>query len=66
MSNNLLAIDIGTQSARASVVTDGGEIRGIAQIAHEVDSPHPGWAQQKADDWWSETCRACMRASEGA
>ena len=58
MSENILAIDVGTQSCRASVVTAGGEIVGIAQIAHEVDSPQPGWAQQRPDDWWDETARA--------
>jgi xylulokinase len=64
MSVNLLAIDIGTQSARAAILTDAGEIRGIAQIPHEVDSPHPGWAQQKADDWWAATCRAIREVLE--
>jgi len=58
MSESLLAIDVGTQSVRAAVLTAAGEIRGIAQVAHEVDSPQPGWAQQRPDAWWLETCRA--------
>ena len=58
MSENILAIDVGTQSCRAAVVSAAGEIAGIAQIAHEVDSPQPGWAQQRPDDWWDETARA--------
>jgi len=58
MTKNILALDIGTQSARAAVVTRDGEILGIAQIKHEVDSPKPGWAQQRPADWWDETCRA--------
>ncbi len=58
MSKNLLALDVGTQSVRAAVVTSDGEILGIGQIPHDVDSPHPNWAQQRPDDWWDETCRA--------
>ena len=58
MSKNLLALDIGTQSTRAGIVTQDGRILGIAQIQHEVDSPHPGWAQQRPEAWWEETCRA--------
>lgn len=58
MAENILALDIGTQSVRASVLSAGGEILGIAQVQHEVDSPHPGWAQQHPDDWWDETCQA--------
>ncbi len=58
---NLLAIDVGTQSVRAAVVGVNGEIRGIAQESHEVDSPRPGWAQQQPDAWWSEAASAIGR-----
>lgn len=58
MNKNILALDIGTQSARAAVVSLDGEILGIGQIEHEVDSPQPNWAQQRPAAWWDETCRA--------
>jgi len=58
VSKNILALDIGTQSARAAVLSQDGEILGIGQIPHEVDSPQPGWAQQRPAAWWDETCRA--------
>ena len=58
MSKNIVAIDVGTQSSRASVVTQDGEILGVQQIAHDLDSPHPNWAQQNPDSWWEETCQA--------
>ena len=49
---NILAIDLGTQSVRAAVVSIQGEIKGIAQIKQEVDVPYPGWAQQDPNIWW--------------
>ena len=58
MTDRLLAIDIGTQSARAAVFTVDGQILGIAQISHDVDRPHPSWAQQQPERWWEETCQA--------
>jgi len=58
MSKNILALDVGTQSVRAAVLTVDGDILGIGQIKHDVDSPQPGWAQQRPDSWWEETCRA--------
>ena len=56
MSRYILALDIGTQSTRASIVRVDGHILQIAQIAHQVDTPHPGWAQQNPDMWWDESC----------
>ncbi|MBN2473953.1 MAG: hypothetical protein JXB62_05065 [Pirellulales bacterium] len=61
MTKNILALDVGTQSVRAAVVTHGGEILGIEQIKHDVDSPQPGWAQQRPDSWWEEACRAVQK-----
>jgi xylulokinase len=58
MQKHIIAIDLGTQSSRASVVTQEGMIRGIHQIQHGLDSPKPGWAQQNPDSWWTETCQA--------
>ncbi|MBI9083659.1 MAG: hypothetical protein JEZ11_08670 [Desulfobacterales bacterium] len=49
---NILAIDLGTQSVRAAVVSIQGEIKGIEQIKQEVDVPYPGWAQQDPNKWW--------------
>jgi len=49
---NILAIDLGTQSVRAAVVSIQGEIKGIEQIKQDVDGPYPGWAQQNPNLWW--------------
>lgn len=57
----VIAIDVGTQSLRSAVVTQSGEILGIAQILHDTDEPHPGWAQQRPDQWWEETCRVAVQ-----
>ncbi|MHC4402503.1 MAG: xylulokinase [Planctomycetota bacterium] len=64
-NGNILALDVGTQSARAAVVTVDGKILGLEQIQHEVDSPRPGWAQQRPDAWWEETCRAVRQVLAG-
>jgi len=48
----ILAIDLGTQSVRAAIVDINGKIRFLSQIAQNVHTPHPGWAQQKPEIWW--------------
>ena len=64
MSTHLIALDIGTQSIRAAVVTPDGTILGIGQVTHEVDSPQPGWAQQNPDQWWNNLCKATTQVLE--
>jgi len=55
---NILAIDLGTQSIRAAIVSKDGKILTVSQIQQEVDSPNPSWAQQKPQDWWMLTKQA--------
>ena len=57
----ILAIDVGTQSTRAAMVTPAGEILALEQIKHEIDAPFDGWAQQRPADWWSETCQVVKK-----
>ena len=54
MDKKILAIDLGTQSVRTAIVTQDGQIEAVAQVSHEVDSPHDNWAQQSPVEWWME------------
>lgn len=63
-----LSIDVGTGSARAALVDGSGAILHIA--GHEYDQIVPafGWAEQRADDWWSgvvQAIRATLAAVDG-
>lgn len=65
----LLAIDVGTQSARAIVFDAQGHLLARAQIAFEptYHSPQPGWAEQPAEVYWSavvDCCRGLWAAGE--
>ena len=54
-ADHLLAVDIGTQSARAALVDFDGRIVASSSQLYDLDSPAPGWAQQDARTWWSAT-----------
>ena len=49
----LLAIDVGTGSVRAALLTAGGETLGFAAQEHEQIVPRFGWSEQRPADWWS-------------
>lgn len=58
--NYFLAIDLGTQSIRAAIVDQNGLVSSVSQIQQDVNSPFPGWAQQKPQVWWDLTKRAIL------
>ena len=47
----IVGVDIGTQSLKAVVLSDGLALLGEAQVGYEVDHPRPGWAQQDPLVW---------------
>ena len=51
----ILAIDLGTQSIKAAIVNLDGNIHAKNQIAQEIISPQPGWAEQQPQLWWNLT-----------
>lgn len=51
----LLAVDIGTQSNRAALVDLSGKVVAISSIQLDMISPVPGWAEQDARGWWTNT-----------
>jgi len=56
----LMAIDIGTQSTRAALLTEDGEVVASAGRLQEMQTPQAGWAEQDPDIWWSNAV-ACIR-----
>lgn len=58
---HLLAIDVGTQSVRAIVFDQQGCLLAKAQRPLEPAyvSPHPGWAEQDAEQYWNAVAGAC-------
>ena len=51
----ILAIDVGTGSARAAVVDRTGTILAIRARAHEQIVPRFAWSEQRPADWWAGT-----------
>lgn len=63
MNHNLLVVDIGTQSLKASIVSSEGEILLFEQIKYEKPylSPKDGYAEQSADYYMDELSLATNR-----
>jgi sugar (pentulose or hexulose) kinase len=63
-ADHLLAIDVGTQSVRALLYDPAGTLVTRTKIPIEpYVSPHPGWAENDPELYWTavgEACRALM------
>lgn len=66
MEHNLLVIDVGTQSLRASIVSSNGNIALFKQIKYDVPflSPKDGYAEQKVDFYIDQICLATKNLKE--
>jgi FGGY-family pentulose kinase len=47
-----MAIDGGTESARAALFSADGTMVASHAVPYPLHHPHPGWAEQSLDDWW--------------
>ncbi len=60
--DQLLAIDVGTQSVRALVFDPAGTPLAVARIPIEpYVSPRPGWAEQDPELYWRSLADACRK-----
>ncbi|BAS26425.1 FGGY-family carbohydrate kinase [Limnochorda pilosa] len=63
---NVLAVDVGTQSVRALVFDPQGNVLAAARVP--IDPPYraeqPGWAEQDPEVYWQALVRACRQVWE--
>ncbi len=57
MESFVLGIDIGTTSVKAVLVSAVGRLIDEASASHDLLSPFPGWAEERADCWWQNAQR---------
>ena len=53
-----IGLDCGTGSARALIADSAGNVLAMATSDYATQHPHPGWATQKPEEWWSAACEA--------
>lgn len=62
----LLAIDLGTESARVAVYAQDGTPLGAGESGYPTVFPRPGWAEQDPADWWRAVVHATRAAMASA
>lgn len=57
-----LGLDVGTQGVRAALYNLQGMCVGSGSAPLDTFHPHPGWAEQHAEQWWYAACAAVPQA----
>ena len=60
----LLAIDVGTGSVRAALITLTGETAAFSAREHDQIVPHFGWSEQRPESWWEGAVAAVRTVLE--
>ncbi|MGI6095140.1 MAG: xylulokinase [Lachnospiraceae bacterium] len=48
-----IGIDLGTSAVKLLLMDAQGKIENIVSKEYPLYFPHPGWSEQKPEDWWS-------------
>jgi ribulokinase len=62
----VLALDGGTESARAAIFTLDGRLKHSHAVSYPLKHPRPGWAEQNPADWWEAIVGAVREVVRGA
>jgi len=47
-----IGIDLGTSACKLLLVAEDGSILNTVTKEYALSFPHPGWSEQRAEDWW--------------
>ena len=47
-----IGVDLGTSAVKLLLMSADGKIENIVSKEYPLEFPHPGWSQQKPEDWW--------------
>lgn len=61
-----LGVDLGTSSVRTIAIDTSGEIRALSQVEYDISIPHPSWAEQSPELWYSCAARTIREALAAA
>lgn len=57
-----LGLDLGTSAVKVGLFDAGGHRQRRARRTYPLYTPHPGWAEQEPEEWWSAACDALREA----
>ena len=50
-----IGVDLGTSAVKLLLINEEGKIEKIVSREYPLSFPHPGWSEQKPEDWWEQS-----------
>lgn len=60
-----IGVDLGTSAVKLLLMRENGGICRIVSEEYPVFYPHPGWSEQKPEDWWKAVVKGIRELTEG-
>ena len=61
-----IGVDLGTSAVKLLLMDEKGKIENIVSKEYPLEFPHPGWSQQKPEDWWEKTVEGLKELTANA
>ena len=49
-----IGVDLGTSAVKLLLMEGNGRIANVVSKEYDLSFPHPGWSEQKPEDWWAQ------------
>ncbi|MDD2971361.1 MAG: xylulokinase [Lachnospiraceae bacterium] len=66
MKDYIIAHDLGTSGNKATLYRTDGTLIASTLFTYETYYPHPGWVEQKPEEWWQAVCGSTKALMEKA
>ena len=60
-----IGIDLGTSACKFLLMDEKGQIKNIVSVDYPLEFPHPGWSQQRPQDWMKAVYEGVPKLLEG-
>ncbi len=61
-----IGIDLGTSAVKMLLMSADGKIVNVVSKEYPLSFPHPGWSEQKPEDWWKAVCEGMDELLKGS
>jgi len=60
-----IGVDLGTSAVKLLLMDEKGKIHNIVSKEYPLDFPHPGWSEQRPEDWYEQSIIGMKELLEG-